>query len=400
MSQEPVLPEWQRLRRWKASGGAGGCGVGHGADASSLSCLLQTLSSGPRARTLVQALIIFLGSGQQPPTSRFALFSLVPQCILRVTPACVSLKSSLISPQLVPSTQTSFRSSPSTQNILLPTPPSPDPHPPRPRHNGSLCAQFRRGLPLPDPWDVVRCLPSPHAGPFQARPQSTQYIGPLAKSSSLIWSGKGLMCSRTQFQDPRSERTLGMGPDNDIARPQLTRICQSWALRPMLALEGNAGPPERVRAALGGSAACPAPVPESSYGASTCFAVQRLPSPWGGKDCPKSPSGLVIPADGVELAGSSVFEREDRPAGSHWRPTARGTCAEESPSLLGMSVPLSLLPRGPGGGGGGGTPQATGNRPYSLGTLQLAGLTRASQTPRASEGEALALSPQDPARVG
>ena len=180
---------------------------------------------------------------------------------------------------------------------------------------------------------------------------STQYIGPLAKSSSLIWSGKGLMRSRTQFQDPRYERMLGMGPDNDIARPKLTRICQSWALRPVLALEGNAGPPERVRAALGGSAACPAPVPESSNGASTCFAVQRLPSPWGGKDCPKSPSGLVIPADGVELAGSSVFELEDRPAGSHWRPTVRGTCAEESPSLLGMSVPLSLLPRGARGWG-------------------------------------------------
>lgn len=33
-------------------------------------------------------------------------------------------------------------------------------------------------------------------------------------------------------------------------------------------------------------------------------------------DCPKSPSGLVIPVDGVELAGSFVSELQEKLAGS------------------------------------------------------------------------------------
>lgn len=85
--------------------------------------------------------------------------------------------------------------------------------------------------------------------------------------------------------------------------------------------------------------------------------------------CPKSPSGLVIPVDGVELAGSFVSELEDRLAGSCCLPRAGDIFAERPPFLLGVSISaLSLLPQG-------GHSRQAGSRLHLTWALYLAGLS-------------------------
>lgn len=140
------------------------------------------------------------------------------------------------------------------------------------------------------------------------------------------------MSSLTYFQDPRSERMLGMGSDHDIMCLKWTQISQSGALGPALALERTWCPrsvselcweiPPRVRPLCLNPPVGPPP------GSLCC-----LPRPWVEQDCPKYPSGLVIPVDGAELAGSFVFELEGRLAGSCCPPRARSTFAERPLSL-------------------------------------------------------------------
>lgn len=64
-------------------------------------------------------------------------------------------------------------------------------------------------------------------------------------------------------------------------------------------------------------------------------------------DCPKSPSGLVIPVDGAELAGSFVSELGDRLAGSCCLRAGHNFAERPPPSLPRVSSSaLTLLPRG------------------------------------------------------
>lgn len=133
---------------------------------------------------------------------------------------------------------------------------------------------------------------------------------------------------------------LGTGPDNDIACPELGRSCHTWALEPVLELGGKDG-------ARGGFELQQDVLPASLGLHLAHSAVPSLPCverKWF--DCPKSPSGLVIPVDGAELAGSFVSEQEDRLMGSCCLPGAGSTFAERPPSPPGVSASArSLLPQ-------------------------------------------------------
>lgn len=135
---------------------------------------------------------------------------------------------------------------------------------------------------------------------------------------------------------------------------------------------------------------CPSPPVGSPLGSLCC--VLSIPACKRKEfDCPKSPSGLVIPVDGVELAGSFVSELEDKLAGSCCLPRAGDTFAERPRSVPGASSSaLSLLPRGR-------QRRRAGSRDSPPSGAEL---PEASQMPRDSEDGVPTLSPQDAAIVG